>query len=52
MKTTVWKSKKKVTIFIGGDPAKGTSPEITLELDSPQIQIDSETNTIVILETK
>lgn len=51
MKTNIWK-KDKATIFIGGDPAKGQTPEITLEMDKPQILIDSEKNIIVIVETK
>jgi hypothetical protein len=51
MKTNIWK-KEKVTIFIGGDPAKGQVPEITLEMDRPQIMIDSEKNIIVLVETK
>jgi hypothetical protein len=51
MKTNVWQ-KKKVTIYIGGDPAKGQSPEITLEIDNPQILFDSDTATIVIVETR
>ena len=51
MKTTIWQ-KKKVVVYIGGDPAKKQAPEITLELDNPQIQFDSNTNIIVIFETK
>ena len=52
MKSTIWKNKGKVTVYIGGDPAKGVIPEITVEMDKPQIQIDSETNVIIIQETK
>jgi hypothetical protein len=51
MKTTVWK-KTKITIFIGGDPAKGQIPELTIEMDNPQILTDSDKNIIVIVETK
>jgi hypothetical protein len=51
MKTTIWQ-KKKITIFIGGDPAKGQVPEITLELDNPQLLFDSETASMIIVETK
>ena len=51
MKATVWKLKKAV-IYIGGDPSKGQTPEITLELDNPQIRFDSDTNVFIIAETK
>jgi hypothetical protein len=51
MKTTVWQ-RKKVTMFIGGDPAKNETPTITLELDNPQIQFDSDKNVIIIFESK
>jgi hypothetical protein len=51
MKTTLWK-KDKATIFIGGDPAKGQVPELTLELDKLQILVDSDKSIIVIVETK
>lgn len=50
MKTTVWK-KDKVVIYIGGDPTKGQVPDITLELNNPQIQLDTEKNHIIIVET-
>jgi hypothetical protein len=51
MKTTIWKYKK-VIIYIGGDPNKGLVPEFTIEISKPQIQLDTDTDTIVILETK
>lgn len=51
METTVWQ-KKRVTIYLGGDPAKNQAPEITITLENPQIQFDSTKNVIVILETK
>ncbi|MFZ4436815.1 MAG: hypothetical protein ACOYOS_00145 [Syntrophales bacterium] len=51
MKATVWQ-KKKTTMFIGGDPAKGQVPEITLELENPQILFDSDSGTITVVETK
>jgi hypothetical protein len=51
MKTTLHKNNK-VTIYIGGNPAKGTIPEVTLELISPQILYDSTSNIIIIEETK
>lgn len=51
MKTTIWR-KTKVTVYIGGDPAKNQAPEITLELENPQIQMDTDKNTIIIFETK
>jgi hypothetical protein len=51
MKTTVWQ-KKKVVIYIGGNPASGQVPEITIELDNPQIQFDSDNNSMIITETK
>jgi len=51
MKTTVWQ-KKKIVIYIGGDPAKNQPPEITVELESPQVQFDSDKNIIIIAETR
>ncbi len=51
MKTTVWE-KKIVTIFIGGDPAKSQAPEITVEIENPQVQFDTDKNVIIITETK
>jgi hypothetical protein len=51
MKTTVWK-KGKVTIFVGGNPAAGQNPEVTLELTDPQILVDSDKNIITIVESK
>ena len=51
MKTTVWQ-KKKVVIYVGGDPSKGQVPDLTIEIDNPQIQLDSNNNIIIITETK
>jgi hypothetical protein len=51
MKTTVWK-KTKAVIYIGGDPGKGTVPEITIEIKNPQFQYDSETSTVIITESR
>jgi len=51
MKTTIWR-KGKITVYIGGDPVKNQAPEITLELESPQIQMDTDKNIIIIFETK
>ncbi len=50
MKTTVW-IKKKMVIFAGGDPNKGQHPELTVEVNNPQILVDTEKGQIVILET-
>jgi hypothetical protein len=51
MKGTLWQ-KKKVIIYMGGNPAKNEAPVLTLELDNPQIQFDSNTNTIIIFENQ
>jgi hypothetical protein len=51
MKTTIWQ-KKPMVIYIGGDPTKNKAPELTVEIQNPQILIDTESNTITILETK
>lgn len=51
MKTTVWQ-KKKIVIYIGGDPSKGQAPEVTVELDNPQVRFDTDSDTIIIAETK
>lgn len=51
MKATIWRNMK-IIIYLGGDPEKNKAPEITLELDKPQIQMDFDKNTITISETK
>jgi hypothetical protein len=51
MKTNIW-LKKKITVYIGGDPEKSQPPIITLEMDNPQIQFDTDKYTMVIFETK
>lgn len=51
MKTTIW-LQKKMTIYAGGDPTTGQRPELTIELDNPQIKIDPNEGRIVILESK
>jgi hypothetical protein len=51
MKVNIWE-KKRITIFIGGDPEKNEAPIITLEMDNPQIKFDTDKNTIVIHETR
>ena len=51
MKVNVWE-KKKITVYIGGDPEKNQPPVITLELESPQIQFDADKNTMLITETR
>jgi len=51
MQVSIWQ-KKKVTVFIGGDPEKGESPVITLEMDNPQIKFDANKNTMVVFESK
>ena len=51
IKTTIWE-QNKVTIFVGGNPEKNEPPYITIELNKPQIQLDSTKNTIFIFETK
>jgi hypothetical protein len=50
-KTTIWE-KKKITIFIGGDPAKNQPPYITIEMDNPQFQFDQDKNVVYIIETR
>jgi len=50
MNLNIW-IKKKTTLFIGGDPAKGQAPIITTELENPQLLIDSENGKITIVET-
>lgn len=49
---TVWLKQSKVALFIGGDPNKGQAPVITATLEKPQILVDPEKNTIIIIETK
>jgi hypothetical protein len=51
MKITVW-DKRKVTVYIGGDPEKNQPPVITVEMDSPQIKFDTDKNIMLVNETK
>jgi hypothetical protein len=51
MKVNIWQ-KKKVVIYMGGDPEKNEAPVITLELEHPQIKFDTDKNTVLIFETK
>jgi hypothetical protein len=51
MKTTIW-LKKPMVIYMGGDPTKNQTPEFTIEIQNPQIQLDTDKNTVVIIETK
>jgi len=51
MKYTIWQ-KKEVVIYIGGDPAKGVPPEITVEIEQPQFQFDSDKSVVIIMESK
>jgi len=51
MEANIWQ-KKKIIIYIGGDPEKKEAPVLTLELDSPQIKFDTNKNTVFIIETK
>ena len=50
MQINVW--LKDAKIFVGGDPSKGQQPVITIDAKSPQVMIDQDKNTIVIVETK
>ena len=51
MKITFWK-RGTVTIYVGGDPVKNTSPDLTIEMQDPQILVDQDKQTIQIVETK
>lgn len=51
LKITLWQKKKGV-MYIGGDPSKNEPPIITVELESPQIQLDTDKNIIIVIETK
>lgn len=49
MQTTIW-LRKRMSIFMGGDPNKGENPEITIDVKDPQIMIDPEKGQIIIKE--
>ena len=51
MKITLWQNRP-VVIYVGGDPEKSKAPELTIEMDSPQIKVDTDKPIIVIEETK
>jgi hypothetical protein len=50
MQYTIW-LKKKTAIFIGGDPAKGMAPVVTIDAREVQILVDPDKGTITIIET-
>ena len=52
MQSNVWLKQGVTTIYIGGDPAKGKAPQVTIALSNPQVLIDHDKNTITIVETK
>lgn len=49
---TIWLKHPDVTLYINGDPNKGEAPVIAAKLEKPQIIVDPDKNTIVIMETK
>lgn len=51
MKLTIW-LKKPTTIYLGGNPEVGQAPVLTAELQKPQILVDPDKSTVVIVETK
>jgi len=51
MQSNIW-IKQATTIYIGGDPAKGKAPQVTITLNNPQVLVDHEKNTITIIESK
>ena len=52
MDYNIW-LKRDMVIYLGGDPSKGAPPDATItKVKNPQIIVDSEKGTIVILETK
>ena len=52
MKLTIWLKGASTTLYMGGDPSKNQAPVVTAELQKPQILIDPDKNTVVIVETK
>jgi hypothetical protein len=51
MDVNIWQ-KKKIIIYIGGDPEKNQPPIFTIEIESPQIKFDTNKNVLTIIETK
>jgi len=44
--------KKPVTIYVGGSPDRGLVPPLTIsKVKNPQLVIDSEKGTIIIMES-
>lgn len=52
MKLTIWLKGASTVLYVGGDPEKKQAPIVTAELEKPQILIDPDKNTVVIVETK
>ena len=50
MNLNIW-INKKTALFIGGNPTKGQVPVITTDVSNPQLLIDTDKGTIVIIET-
>jgi len=48
---TVWLKVSGTQLFVGGNPEKGQPPIVTCKLEKPQVIVDSEKNTITIIET-
>lgn len=52
MDYTIKMNNNNVTVYAGGDPNKGTMPALTVtKIKNPQIVIDSDKGTIIILES-
>ena len=49
MQYTIW-FKKPTAIFVGGDPAKGQAPILTINAKQAQVLVDPDKGTITILE--
>lgn len=52
MELNIWLKGQKVTLYIGGDPAKNKPPVVTATLQDPQIHIEPDRYLIKIEETR
>ena len=52
MQLTTWLKVSGVVFNLGGDKEKGQPPVVTAKLERPQVIVDTEKNTITIIETK
>lgn len=49
---TIWLKASGVMFYLGGDPAKGQPPIVTVRLEKPQVIVDPVKKTIIVIESE